>query len=49
MKMVMLLLAMLVGTVALTVASDARVNSTKMFCWVPDAEFPIACDEDDDD
>lgn len=29
-------------------AAHARMYE-QMFCWTPDAEFPVACEEEDDD
>jgi hypothetical protein len=41
-----------VAMLLLAHTASARVQPT-MFCWMPDAEFPVACEEegegDDDD
>jgi hypothetical protein len=41
-------LAVILLAAALAGPSAARVRSADMYCWVPDAEFPVACDEEDD-
>jgi hypothetical protein len=49
MKAIALLLAAALLAIMLAAPSSAKVNAGKMFCWVPDAEFPVACEGDDDD
>jgi hypothetical protein len=44
----MLPLAAAIAIVSCSAPAAARVHG-QMFCWVPDVEIPIACDEDEED
>jgi hypothetical protein len=48
MKALLILLIALLAAAILSGASHARVSS-KLYCWVPDVEFPVGCNDDDDD
>ena len=47
MRLARLLVAVLLALAVVTVHATARVQS-KMLCWEPDIEFPVACDDDSD-
>jgi hypothetical protein len=41
--------AIAVAAVVLAGASAYGRVQPQMFCWAPDVEFPVACDEEEDD
>lgn len=48
MKTVIHLAIAVAAAVAMNVAAYARVPS-QMYCWIPDSEFPVVCEYEDED
>jgi hypothetical protein len=48
MRPFLLLIAVLLALGASLTQARARLQP-EIVCWEPDIEFPVACDEDDDD
>jgi hypothetical protein len=44
----LLLIATLLAVAATLGQASARLQP-QFICWEPDSEFPVACDDDDDD
>ena len=42
------ILTIVLAGLAVSGTAQARIQ-TQMFCWITDVEFPVACDEDEDD
>ncbi|MBX9591724.1 MAG: hypothetical protein K2X43_20730 [Hyphomonadaceae bacterium] len=48
MKASLRLFAVAMAAIVLAAIAHARVQP-QPYCWSPDAEFPVACDPDEDD
>jgi hypothetical protein len=48
MRPLLIIMAILLGSAAPSASVTAHVQDD-MLCWEPDIEYPVPCDDDDDD